>query len=69
MRGPKLIVLLAALAATLAACFDPAEPACPFRCGPGGACPASYSCSTDGLCHRDDGKGLCTTGPSDGSAD
>jgi hypothetical protein len=64
-----LLLLAAALAATLAACFDPLEPACAFSCGPNGACPASYTCAADGLCHRQDGKGTCGLNPSDGGAD
>jgi hypothetical protein len=64
-----LMFLAAALAATLAACFDPLQPSCAFSCGPNGSCPAAYTCGGDGLCHRDDGAGTCGIAPSDGGAD
>ena len=71
MRGrpPLAIALLAGLAALAAACFSPQEPACAFACGPGGACPAKYTCASDGLCHRTDGLGgQCSLDPVNGSA-
>jgi Bacterial Ig-like domain len=34
-------------------CYDRPQPACGFRCGTGGACPASYTCATDGYCHAE----------------
>jgi hypothetical protein len=37
----------------LAGCYSPPEPACGFVCGPGGACPADYTCAGDHQCHRD----------------
>jgi hypothetical protein len=73
MRRPRLaIALLAGLAAVAAACFSPLKPACTFACGPGGACPAEYTCASDGLCHRQDENagqgGLCDLDPVDGAA-
>jgi hypothetical protein len=64
-----LLLVAAALALTASACFDPLEPGCAFSCGPNGACPSSYVCAADGLCHRQDGKGSCGIGESDGGAD
>jgi hypothetical protein len=62
-----LALLLGALAAA-AACFSPREPACAFSCATDGACPASYVCRSDGLCHRMDGAGVCLLDPPDGGA-
>jgi hypothetical protein len=68
-RPPLALALLAALTAVAAACFSPQKPACAFACGPGGACPAEYTCASDGLCHRaDDQGGQCDLDPVDGSA-
>jgi len=61
-----LALLLAALAA--AACFSPREPACAFSCATDGACPTSYVCGSDGLCHRMDGAGVCLLDQLDGGA-
>ena len=36
----------------LAGCYSPPEPDCGFVCGPGGACPADYTCASDHQCHR-----------------
>lgn len=34
------------------ACYDLPKPECGFRCGPNGACPEDYTCSSsDGRCH------------------
>jgi hypothetical protein len=44
----RVVVLL-----LLLGCYDRPQPACGFRCGTGGACPASYTCATDGYCHAD----------------
>jgi hypothetical protein len=78
-RGPRSLsalgfvaALAVAVAATVAACFDPLTPACPFACGPDNACPAAYVCAADGLCHREDTKGgqsACTAAPPDSGAD
>lgn len=38
--------------AVLAGCYSPPEPDCGFVCGPGGACPAGYTCAGDHQCHR-----------------
>jgi hypothetical protein len=73
MRGARPLVLVlalaAALAATVVACFSPSEPACAFACGPAGACPTSYVCGADDLCHRADGQGQCLLNPEDGGED
>lgn len=37
----------------LAGCYSPPQPDCGFICGPGGACPASYTCASDHHCQRD----------------
>ncbi|HVZ74332.1 MAG TPA: hypothetical protein VHJ20_18255 [Polyangia bacterium] len=50
-------------------CFSPREPACPFACGPAGACPTDYVCASDGLCHRADGLGFCDVTTSDAGSD
>lgn len=52
--------ILGALLATgaLAACYNPALPAEPFLCGPGGACPSGYTCY-GGIC-RDSVPGCVT---------
>lgn len=37
---------------TLPGCYDLPTPACGFRCGPAGECPADYTCNSfDGRCH------------------
>jgi len=37
---------------SLPACYDVPQPACGFRCGPAGECPADYTCSTlEPRCH------------------
>jgi hypothetical protein len=46
------VALAAAFGVFYAACYDPAEPACGFRCGPNNACPDDYACASDGVCHR-----------------
>jgi hypothetical protein len=62
MRGRRRHRLALALAFTMAAgalpwlalpaCYDVPQPDCGFRCGPDGACPEDYTCSTtDGRCH------------------
>jgi hypothetical protein len=61
--------LALALAVAAAACFSPQQPACAFSCGPAAACPVDYTCGGDGLCHRDDGHGLCLLAPQDGGSD
>lgn len=40
-----------ALVLALASCYDVPKPACGFRCGGDGSCPASYACADDGYCH------------------
>jgi hypothetical protein len=40
------------IAAVLAGCYNPPQPDCAFVCGPGGACPADYTCAADHRCHR-----------------
>jgi hypothetical protein len=70
MRARQFVGGLAlALAVAGAACFSPQQPACAFSCGPGDACPADFTCRGDGLCHRDDGHGLCLLPPQDGGSD
>ncbi|HEY2900532.1 MAG TPA: hypothetical protein VGL59_08150 [Polyangia bacterium] len=52
------LAVLAAAGAT--ACFSPHQPGCAFSCTiPPHACPADYTCGSDGLCHRADGTGIC----------
>jgi hypothetical protein len=67
MRKVLVALLLATVA--VASCFDPHEPACAFSCASDGKCPTNYVCASDNLCHRADGKGVCTLSPVDGSAD
>jgi len=59
----RLLVVLAAAAVALPACFSPRQPACAFSCVTDGLCPADYHCADDGVCHRDDGQGICTLLP------
>jgi hypothetical protein len=47
MRGVVLAV------SVVAGCYSPPRPACGFACGPGGACPAGYTCA-DGICGTGD---------------
>ena len=47
------ILCLLALGLAPIACYRPPEPDCGFVCGPGGACPADYTCGRDKRCHRD----------------
>jgi len=71
MRRPTLVLALcaAALAAAIGACFSPHEPACAFACGPDKACPESYVCMSDGLCHRSGSQETCPPLPADSGAD
>ncbi len=59
------------LSASLGACFSLKEPPCAFSClEPPHRCPESYSCLSDGLCHRQGATGACfLTPPGDGGAD
>ena len=55
-RTGPLVWSLAALAGLAAgACFNPPTDAVMFSCDPAGssACPAGYTCQSDGCCHRD----------------
>jgi hypothetical protein len=62
-----LVLVLATLSG--ASCFSPKEPACAFSCVTERVCPASYTCGSDGLCHRADGAGVCLLTPPDGGQD
>ncbi|MCX5744325.1 MAG: hypothetical protein NT062_17685 [Proteobacteria bacterium] len=43
---------LVLVAGVMTGCYNPPKPACGFFCGPGGACPASYTCNAiDQRCH------------------
>ena len=67
-----LFLIAAALAAIVASCFSPDQPACAFSCATTHTCPTSYVCAPDGFCHRADAQGLCTLTPdasSDSSSD
>jgi hypothetical protein len=55
-----LLVLLVLAVASLAACFNPAQPGCAFSCAGDGICPSGYRCGNDLICHRDDGQGTCS---------
>jgi hypothetical protein len=57
----RLIGFLACLGAA-AGCYSPPEPDCGFVCGPGGACPADYTCASDHHCHRDGAAASLTCG-------
>lgn len=57
----SFVLLAAALAAVMGACFSPHQPACSFACGPDEACPESYVCMSDGLCHRVDSQEPCSS--------
>ena len=52
-----------------ASCFSPREPACAFSCVADRRCPTDYHCGDDGLCHRDDGQGVCTLPPQGDAGD
>ncbi|MBV8756639.1 MAG: Ig-like domain-containing protein [Deltaproteobacteria bacterium] len=62
-------VLGAGLFAALAGCYSPPEPDCGFACGPGGACPADYSCASDHVCHHTGFSGTCPARTADAAAD
>jgi hypothetical protein len=66
----RLIGFLASLGAA-AGCYSPPEPDCGFVCGPGGACPADYTCASDHHCHRNDAAAslVCGTPPADAAPD
>jgi len=65
-RSTLLLVALLALAG--GGCFDKPKPACAFLCGTDNACPAGYSCATDGWCKRDDmPNATCDELPADAS--
>jgi len=69
--GLGMAAMLGALAAS-AGCFSPREPACAFSCATDGACPTSYVCRSDGLCHRqeqDDSAAACPLDPGDAGVD
>jgi hypothetical protein len=55
----------------LVACYKTPKPDCGFVCGPAGACPADYTCSsTDNRCHRNGAAAdLVCTGVDGGPAD
>jgi hypothetical protein len=65
----RLGVVLGAVVASTAACFQPKQPACVFDCALDHKCPPSYTCGSDGMCHRDDDAGVCLLGGVDGGAD
>jgi len=59
-------------AALTTGCFSPTKPACAFSCqSETHACPVSYVCGADGICHRDDVEaGVCGLSPAtDAGAD
>jgi hypothetical protein len=60
LRAPVRLALLFLAVARLTACFNPAQPGCAFSCAGDGICPSGYSCSTDLICHRNDGQGTCS---------
>jgi hypothetical protein len=62
----RLIGFLACLGAA-AGCYSPPEPECGFVCGPGGACPADYTCASDYHCHHNGAPAslTCGTPPAD----
>lgn len=62
-------ILGAGLLAALAGCYSPPEPDCGFTCGPGGTCPADYSCASDHVCHRSGFAGTCPGRTGDAGAD
>lgn len=66
-RLPPLVVLALApalLASGAAGCFSPAEPPCAFSClDPSRRCPESYTCGTDGICHREGATTQCVLTP------
>ncbi len=52
-----VLVMLASLVGLgglggLGGCYEIPQPDCGFRCGPSAACPADYTCASDGRCHR-----------------
>lgn len=70
-RAGVIVAVTATLGGALAgACFHPREVPCAFSCvSPGARCPTSFTCGTDGLCHRDGADdGGCTLTPPDAGA-
>jgi hypothetical protein len=49
--GIALTLLVALSGAIVTACYEVPRPACGFVCGPDGACPDSYTCASDHICH------------------
>lgn len=67
---PLVLPLLALVVLAVGGCFEPRQPGCAFRCGVDGLCPEQYVCGDDGICHREDGQGMCDLPPqTDASAD
>ena len=53
-RSLAILVAVGTIGALGAGCYDVPRPACGFVCGPGGACPAAYTCNTaDNRCRLD----------------
>jgi hypothetical protein len=49
--GVALGLVLALAGVLFVACYEVPQPACGFRCGALGECPADYACQSDGRCH------------------
>jgi hypothetical protein len=52
-----------AIAALLAACFDPEIGRCALECAGDGSCPPGTTCLADGFCHQGAGEALCAAPP------
>lgn len=64
----RLLALIASLAAA-AGCYRAPEPDCGFSCGPGGLCPADYSCAAGNVCRRNGAPGEACRGAPDARID
>lgn len=60
----RLLAVVASLGAA-AGCYRPPEPDCGFVCGPGGACPADYTCTAQNVCRRNGASGPACPGAPD----
>jgi len=60
MYSGVTVAVAALLAALVAGCFSPRQPACAFSCAaPPHSCPPQYACADDGFCHRAGDSGEC----------
>jgi hypothetical protein len=67
----KFLLAIAVVLGAVTGCFSPRNPPCAFTCiTAGNLCPDSFTCGTDGLCHRDGAEDVCgLSSPYDAGAD